>query len=457
MKRASWVIWLAAASALAAPPAADEVTALLANRVEESGKAVGIVAGTLDASGSHVFARGRASEDRTIALDGDTVFEIGSITKVFTSLTLADMIERGEVKADDPVEKYLPAGSKVPSRNGKAITLLDLSMQVSGLPRLPDNLLATGGATDPTNPYAAYDGKKLLDFLARAQLLSDPGEKYLYSNFAVGLLGYALAARNGTSYGEMVKKRILEPLGMKSTSVALSAYQRNRLAHGHDAALAPVGNWDFDALAGAGALRSTTNDMLKFLAAAMDLTDTPLKPAFHRMLSVNHATGVADLDIAMAWHIWRKYGSSIVWHNGGTAGYHTFIGFDPGAKRGAVVLCNTFFDIDDMGLHLIDARYPAQKFEPPLPEIKVDAKILETYTGEYELAPGFTIKITTDGGHLYEQATNQPRFEIFAAKENEFFLKVVEARITFTKDAGGQVVSLTLHQNGQETPGKKIR
>jgi serine-type D-Ala-D-Ala carboxypeptidase/endopeptidase len=452
MKRSLCVICLAAAGVLAAPPVADEVTTVLANRVDESKKAMGIVAATLDATGSHIFARGRASADRAIALDGDTLFEIGSITKVFTSLTLADMIERGEVKADDPVEKYLPAGSKVPSRNGKAITLLDLSMQISGLPRMPDNL----SPPDPANPYAAYDGKKLLDFLGRAQLLSDPGEKYLYSNFAVGLLGYALAARNGTSYGEMVKKRILEPLGMKSTSVALSADQRNRLAHGYDAGLAPAANWDFDALAGAGAIRSTANDMLKFLAAAMDITDTPLKPAFHRMLSVNHATGVADLDIAMAWHIWRKYGSSIVWHNGGTAGYHSFIGFDPNAKRGAVVLCNTFFDIDDIGLHLIDARYPAQKFEPPAPEMKADPAVLETYIGEYELAPGFSIKVTRDGDHLYAQATNQPRFEIFAAKENEFFLKVVEARITFTKDASGQVASLTLHQNGKDIPGKKL-
>jgi len=452
MRRLLWVICLAAAGVLAAPPVADEVTALLANRVEESKKAMSIVAGTLDAGGSHIFARGRASAERAIAVDGDTVFEIGSITKVFTSLTLADMIEHGEVKADDPVEKYLPAGSKVPTRNGKAITLLDLSMQISGLPRMPDNL----NPPDPTNPYAAYDGKKLLDFLGRAQLLSDPGEKYLYSNFAVGLLGYALAARAGTSYGEMVKTRILEPLGMKSTSVALSADQRNRLAHGYDAGLTPVGNWDLDALAGAGALRSTANDMLKFLAAAMDLTDTPLKPAFHRMLSVNHATGVADLDIAMAWHIWRKYGSSIVWHNGGTAGYRSFIGFDPNAKRAAVVLCNTFFDIDDIGLHLIDARYPAQKLEAPAPEINVDPAILETCTGEYELAPGFSIKVTRDGNHLYVQATNQPRFEIFAAKENEFFLKVVEARVTFTKDAGGKVTSMTLHQNGKDITGKKL-
>jgi D-alanyl-D-alanine-carboxypeptidase/D-alanyl-D-alanine-endopeptidase len=357
MRPVFWILLGVAAGVLAA----DDMTALLTNRVDEARKAVGVVAATLDATGPHLAVRGRAAAEQSTALDGDTVFEIGSATKVFTSLVLADMIERREVKGEDPVEKYLPEGSKVPSRNGKAITLLDLSMQVSGLPRMPDNF----DLRDFSNPYANYDGKRMLDFLARAKMLSDPGEKYLYSNFAVGLLGYTLASHAGTSYGDMVKKRVLDPLGMKSTSVVLSADQKTRLARGHNAVLAPVANWDFDALAGAGALRSTANDMLKFLAAAMDLTDTPLKPAYHRMLSVKHDTGIPNLDIAMAWHIFHKFDSSVVWHNGATAGYHSFIGFDPNTRRGAVVLCNTFFDIDDLALHLIDARYPAQTFEPP--------------------------------------------------------------------------------------------
>ena len=117
--------------------------------------------------------------------DGDTVFEIGSITKVFTSLILADMVERGEVKLDDPVSKFLPASVTVPSRNGRQITLLDISMQISGLPRMPNNMKPA----DPENPYADYDPAKLYEFLSGYTLQRDIGEKYEYSNLAVGLLG----------------------------------------------------------------------------------------------------------------------------------------------------------------------------------------------------------------------------------------------------------------------------
>ena len=194
-----------------------EIRSIMANRVE-NGKAVGIVAGIIDEKGRQVVAAGKISPDGTQAPDGDTVYEIGSVTKVFTSLILADMIEKGEVKPDDPVSKLLPATVKVPSRNGRQITLLDLSMQVSGLPRLPDNLKPA----DPGNPYADYDAAKLYDFLSRYTLTRDPGEKYEYSNLAVGLLGHALALKAGISYEELLRRRIFAPLGMTSTSIALS-------------------------------------------------------------------------------------------------------------------------------------------------------------------------------------------------------------------------------------------
>lgn len=436
-----------------AQPAPTALNSILDNRIVESKKVVGFVVATLDANGPKIAARGRVSADRDVTPDGNTVFEIGSITKVFTSLVLAEMTERGEVSPDDPVEKYLPPGSKMPTRNGLPVTLLDLSMQVSGLPRLPANL----SPKDLTNPYASYDGKQLLDFLGRAQLASDPGEKYAYSNLGAGLLGFALASRAGLSYEALVRKYVLEPLGMKDTAVTLSAGQRDRFARGHNAALAPVSPWDFDALAGAGALRSTANDMLKFLGAAMVLSDTRLKPAFERLLAARKPTGTPDLDIAMGWHIWRKFGSTVVWHNGGTGGFRSFIGFNPETRRGVVVLSNTFFDSDDLGLHLVDDRYPVKRYDAPKPELRLDPKLLESYAGEYELAPGFTIVVTREDARLYVQATNQPRFEIFADKENEFFLKVVEARMTFVKDASGRAASLVLHQGGRDTPGKRIR
>ena len=292
-------------SSLSLLVAADvSVSALLVNRVDEAKKAVGIVVATLGPDGRSVSAYGRLAKDRPETPGADTVFEIGSITKVFTSLLLADMMERGEVTLDTPVQKLLPDSVKVPARNGKEITLLDLSMQVSGLPRMPNNF----HPTDPANPYADYDAPKLYEFLSAYTLTRDIGEKYDYSNVGVGLLGHALARKAGLSYEALLRARVLEPLGMKDTTVTLSDDQKKRLATGHNAALAPVKNWDLDAIAGAGALRSTANDMLKFLAANLELTDTPLKPAMRRMRSLRRSTGMTGVDILMAWHTFSRGG-----------------------------------------------------------------------------------------------------------------------------------------------------
>jgi len=369
---------------------------------------------------------------------------------VFTSLVLADMIEKGEVKPDDPVAKFLPKTITVPERNGRQITLMDLSMQVSGLPRLPGNMKPA----DPANPYADYDAPKLYDFLSHYTLTRDPGEKYEYSNLAVGLLGQALALRAGLSYEELVRQRVLAPLEMNSTTITLSDSEKKRLAPGYDESLRPVKNWDLTALAGAGALRSTANDLLKFLAANLELTDTPLKPAMRRMRSVRRQTGMPDVEIGMAWHIYTKFGGDIYWHNGGTAGYRSFVGFHPAKKEGVVVLCNTFMDNDDLGRHILDNRYPAETFRKA---IQVEPATLERYVGEYEMSPSFKIVVTREEGRLFIQATAQPRVEVFPQAETEFFLKVVAARITFVKDESGKVTGLVLHQGGMDQKALKVR
>jgi CubicO group peptidase (beta-lactamase class C family) len=442
-------------TALAGAPFAqtpDEVRALLLNRVDEAKKAVGIAAGVVDAKGRTVIVAGKVGGGDGGAPTGDTVYEIGSITKVFTSLLLADMAEKGEVRLDDPVAKYLPPDVKALAAGDRPITLLDLSMQVSGLPRMPGNFKPA----DPTNPFADYTADKLFEFLNRHTLARKPGEKYEYSNVGAGLLGFALARRAGMSYEALVRKRILEPLGMTSTSITLSADQRKRLAPGHNPALEPVANWDLDALAGAGALRSTVNDMLKFLAANLELTDTPLKSAMRRLRAQRLPTGTPDLSIAMGWHIFTQYGD-LFWHNGGTGGYRSFAGVDPASRRGAVVLCNTSFSVDDIGRHFVQSQYPAPKLSPPTPEITLDAATLDEYVGEYELAPTFHIVFRRDGARLLAQATNQPEFPVFASKKDEVFYRVVEARVSFTRDAAGKVNGVVLHQGGRDLPARKIK
>jgi serine-type D-Ala-D-Ala carboxypeptidase/endopeptidase len=433
----------------------DGVRSLLANRVVEGRRVVGLVVGLVDPSGRQVIAGGATAPGGAVVPTADTIFEIGSITKVFTSLILADMAEKGEIEPETPVANYLPAGTKIPSRNGREINLLDLSTQDSGLPRLPDNLKPA----DPGNPYVDYGPDRLYAFLAGYTLPRDPGEKYEYSNLGVGLLGQALSLRAGMSYEELVRKRILVPLEMNDTGITLSDSERARLAVGSGPDLKPVKNWDFDALAGAGAIKSTANDMMKFLEAAMGIKDTPLRPAFRRLLQTRRPTGVPDLDIAMGWHIWKKFGTDIEWHNGGTGGYRSFAGFDPDRKTGVVVLCNTAFGVDDIGLHALDARYEAGRFSAPREhkEVEVDAALLEACVGEYELGPGTIMAVTRSGNRLFERVTGQAQFVLFPESPTEFFLKAVDVQITFIKDAKGRVTGLVIHQSGLDRNARKIK
>jgi len=434
-------------------PADGEIRKMLVDRIDRDKQSVGIVVGVIESAGQRVVAYGALDKGDTRPLNGDTVFEIGSMTKVFTSLLLADMVERGEVALTDPVAKYLPAGVRMPERGGRQITLVDLATHTSGLPRLPDNLKPK----DPANPYADYSVEQMYQFLSSYQLTRDIGSKYEYSNLGGGLLGHVLARRAGMDYEHLVQTRILGPLGMKSTGITLSPSMKARLAVGHDRALNPVANWDLNTLAGAGALRSTADDMLDFLAANLGYTKTPLAPAMAAQLTVRRPTGSPGLEIALGWHVLSSHGHEIVWHNGGTGGYRTYMAYDLKRRIGVVVLSNTSTAVgmDDIGLHLMDVGAPLAQMPKQHTEIMVDPKVLADYVGTYQLAPTFAIAIALEDGKLSEQATGQPKFPIFAESATKFFLKVVDAQIEFSRDEAGAVTSLTLYQNGNATKGKK--
>lgn len=414
-----------------------EIRKLLIDRVDTQRQSASLVVGVIEPNGTRVVSYGKP------AVDGDTLFEIGSITKVFTSLVLADMALKGEVALTDPVAKYLPAGAKVP----KTITLEHLATHTSGLPRLPGNLLPR----DEANPYADYTVANLHDFLSTAELTRDPG-KYEYSNLAVGLLGHILARRAGVDYETLVRKRILEPLGMKSTAITLSKELKARLVAGHDENLKPVANWDLPALAGAGALRSTANDMLKFASAALGYTKSPLSKGFAAMLAARRPTGMPNLEIALGWHIATGDGRDIVWHNGGTGGYRSYLAIDLKTRTGVVVLSNTstMAGVNDIGMHLLNPESPLMK--PPRKEVKVAAEVLEKYAGVYELAPGVNLTVTRNEAQLFAQVTGQGKVEIYPESAHDFFYKVVDAQITFAADGSG----LVLHQNGRDNPAKRV-
>lgn len=416
--------------------------------------------GTIGPDGRKVVGYGALEKGDPRVLNGDTIFEIGSVTKVFTSLLLSDVVQRGQVALTDPVSKYLPAGVRMPQRNGKQITLQDLATHTSSLPRIPSNLKPK----DPANPYADYSVAQLYEFLSSYELPRDIGSQYEYSNLGGGLLGHVLARYAGMDYEALVRARITGPLDMKSTGVALSPEMKGRMAAGHDAKLKPVANWDFPTLAGAGALRSTANDMLTFLAANLGYNETPLAPAMAAMLDVRRPTGTPGLEVALAWHIFSTpLGGTVIWHNGGTGGYRSFIGYDPKTRIGVVVLANAFTaaGVDDIGMHLLNRQAPLLNASAFLPakerkEVAVDPKLFDTYAGRYQLAPNFVLTITREGERLFAQATGQPKFELFAEGEKEYFLKAVDAQITFEVDAGGAVNQLVLHQAGRNLPAKRI-
>jgi len=430
----------------AANPSDEAIRAILRDRVDVGRQSVGMVVGVIDEDGRRLFAHGRASAREERPLDGDTVFEIGSITKVFTALLLAEMATRGEVALDDPVARLLPREVKTPALGRKQIALLDLATYTSGLPRMPSNF----DPKDKDNPYADYTVARLYEFLSGHVLRFVPGAHYEYANLGFGLLGHALALRAGKSYEELVVERICAPLGMESTRVSLTPSMRERLARGHDASLEPVANWDIPTLAGAGGLRSTANDLFKFLAAvALPGSESAVGRAAQRLLKTQRPTGEpgAAVNAAMGWFVQPLADDVIVLKNGGTGGYRSFVGYSPWSRKGGFVLANTGGnDVDDIGLHLVNAARSLRQYPP---QIAVDPAILATYAGVYALKPGFALTIRARAGRLYVRGAGQIELELFADAEDRFFMRSVDAQAIFIREKDGRAREVIWHQGGE--------
>jgi len=431
-------------------PSDSAILAILQPRVD-AGVWAGVVVGVVDKGGvRRTVAYGPKAG--VAPLDERTVFEIGSITKTFTAAILADMVRRGEVALDDPVAKYLPPGTVVPSRDGKQITLLDLATQTSGLPRMPANF----APRNPNDPYADYTPAQLYDFLRSYQLTRGIGERYEYSNLGTGLLGHALALYVGKSYEATVTERVLKPLRMDDTRITLTDAQRRRLAPGHSPDGALAASWEIRTLEGAGALRSTVKDMLTYIRANADSTSAPLGATMALTHGARRPGGSPAVALGLAWHRLRlPSGNVIVFHNGGTGGYRSFTGYSERTGEGVVVLANSATSVDEVGFRLLEPGFPL----PPVPKqrtaVALPEATLERYVGTFDLAPTFAIVITRDATQLYLQATGQPKFPLFAEKDDEFFLKVVDAQVSFTRDSTGAVPGLILRQNGANQPARK--
>lgn len=339
---------LVVASAAAVPPVfstADHANAQRFLDVEFTNQVGAVVIGLLDRSGSRVFAKGKLDNGTDADANAETIFELGSITKVFTSLLALEMQRRGELRLTDPVAKYLSPSTRLPEFEGKPITIGNLARQDSGLPRFPGNL-----APKPPNEYTrpqlkrfsdAYRLEDMFAYLARFKLTNAPGSRFVYSNTGMALLGHALAQRLNTTYEAAVIKRIARPLGMTDTRITLDEPQRTRLAVGHHADGSKAENIDFKAMAPAGSFVSTANDMLRFLSTVLGFHRSDLKPTLDEMCVIQHEGSPRFGRTGAPWTGDRAYnppGSNLLGHGGGGFGYLAFVGFDTLKKRGVVVL-----------------------------------------------------------------------------------------------------------------------
>ncbi|MBI5569110.1 MAG: serine hydrolase [Desulfomonile tiedjei] len=303
----------------------------------DDGSYTGIAVGIVSPMGRQAFGFGSTSRDRGRRPSGDTVYPLASITKTFTGVLLADFALRGRVRLNDPIGKYLPRGVIGQDNPLARITLLDLATHTSGLPRMPTNT-ATRGRQTPGRPYSVA---QLYDFLTHYRPVRPPGATFEYSNIGIGLLGHILEIAGSTPYETMVERRICRPLGMESTRVTPTTAMRRRMAQGYNRQLKPVGLKPFDVGKSSGGLYSTADDMMKYLAANVGLSDAGIvKALLDAQQPRRRVPGKENAFMGLTWHVRKLRGREIVSKNGGVTGFQSFTAFSRADRVGIVALAN---------------------------------------------------------------------------------------------------------------------
>lgn len=313
---------------------------------------VALTIGVIQQGHTYIKGFGRFSVNNPNPPNGQTLYEIGSITKVFTGIVLAKLLTDGTVTLDDSICLYLPEKLVNKLSPLQSITLRHLATHTSGLPRLPANLLTE--IKDPTNPYIGYTMQEMYGALAEINLLSEPGQLYEYSNFGMSLLGHLLSLKTSQPYEKLVKEIICQPIGMLNTIIHLTPDPQQHLTLGHSPDGTLTSNWDFDVMAPAGAFRSTAEDMLRFLEANFLENDSQITTILARSQE-RYFENSETLSIGLAWHILNLQNrQGVHWHNGGTGGYRSFIGLDKEKQTGVVILSNYGDDsVDEMAFRIL--------------------------------------------------------------------------------------------------------
>jgi serine-type D-Ala-D-Ala carboxypeptidase/endopeptidase len=328
------LLFASASAAFAQSPSAGELKERIdqvAQKEMATHNGVGLMVGVAHNGERWIFSYGETSKGSGRKPDSKTLFQIGSITKIFTAELLADPVRHGKAQLNDPLKKYFPR-AHVPVYGEREITLLDLATHTSGLPRN----IGKWQRTTATIP-------DMLNFLSSYRLTRAPGERYEYSNLAFALLGHALAHSANTNWTAMVHREIVVPLQLRDTTIELNPDQSGRAAQGYGARgnPAPLHSNLWPMMAPAGGLYSTMDDMLDFLAYNMSERQTPLSELLPMMHQARHAGPKPQTEIGLGWEIRKTPNGEIIWKNGATPGFHSYIGFNPSTKTGVVVLTNS--------------------------------------------------------------------------------------------------------------------
>jgi D-alanyl-D-alanine-carboxypeptidase/D-alanyl-D-alanine-endopeptidase len=410
----------------------DDIKTMLRDSIEIDRQNVGLAVGIVDEHGAHVICHGKLDNNTDRDVDGDTLFAIGSITKVFTALLLQDMIERGEMKLDDPVQKYLPDSAKLPTFQGKEITLLHLATHTSALPR--------------------DSSGDLYPFLSGCKLQRAPGTRKEYSNLGVGLLGHVIARKAGKDYETLVAERICRPLGMNDTCITVPPDLKARCAAGHAMPGHRVGDFsptrhDTNALAptlhGAGSIKSTANDLLRFVSAYAGLTPSPLSSVMRNAME-SHLLESGDRRPL----VWENAGE-VFEHGGLLEGYQAELAFDVKKRRGIVVLsncANVGSLVPGIWKGLLEGCSPR-----PAHTVPVNQTLYDDYAGLYKFEDGDLFTARHQGNRLILQVLGKPgqrwryvSYEVFPQSQEVFCNEFWQVQARFIPATAGQPPQLVL-------------
>ena len=439
-------------------PSDVSIRRMLETRIDVQKRATGIVVGLTSPLGHRTIVYGVRSLRDHRPVNARTVYDIGSLTKIFTALILAQDVERGHLKLDEPVADCVPQSSGfLAPTSGRAATLADLATHTSGLPLRPDNLVSK----NPDDKYAGYTTEDLLAFLSTFKPERPPGAAYDYSNVGYGLLGLALSRCDGADFATLVRDRITRSLGLADTALTPTPGMLKREAAGYGMDFRPVPHWHLGALAPAASLRSTADDLLKFLDAAIGLKRSRMTASFKEMTAIERPGGMQPAtSIALGWNIYRDGSREIVWKNGNVGGYRAFMGYEAKSRIGVVALANmqTAEGADDIGLHLLDPTYPVDLTAPrPHHIVTIDPAILDRYVGTYRFSQTDMVTVRRDSDHLVVIAQGTDALAVAPEGHDRFYLKLVDAQLTFRAFVCGRATELVWNQNGADEIARLTR